>query len=385
MTVRRTLRLLAVVGAYAAASYVAPSAHSDATITWTSCSAPATPTPSGAPPTQSPAPTTSPTPQDCTPSEGSRIVGTQRLRFEVRTTADRPLKQVLLFIESQEEGIPHANADEKGRAQPVLDKLYTRDSGTTSDILSFDWDSYALTTYNGSYRLRATAITYGPSPNGSDTQSFTTYRRDMRVDNPPKTLAAPRVVATTETKMTVEWDKAIEPDVLSYKLFVAKTDSGDKPPPYSEFKEEVSTPETTARDDVQAGRFYWYSVVVTRRSVVTPQTGISSAPSPISKAGQAKAVGSTAGGGEKQTTGRIQPRARIVSRLPSLTLPSVSSRAPPVPDAPFSAFLPYDVPEGGKAPDQAEPGAGDPRGPVLPVAVGAFLVSSALALGRMPY
>jgi hypothetical protein len=124
--------------------------------------------------------------------------------------------------------------------------------------------------------------------------------------------------------------------------------------------------------------------VVTRRSIVTPQTGISSAPSPVSKVAQANAA-APKDAGEKKTTGRIQPRARIVSRLPRLTLPSVGSRAPPVPDAPFSAFLPYDVPEGGKAADQPEPGGGDPRGPVLPVAVGAFLVSSALALGRMPY
>jgi hypothetical protein len=75
--------------------------------------------------------------------------------------------------------------------------------------------------------------------------------------------------------------------------------------------------------------------------------------------------------------------------LPHLTAPRFGGdlRPPPVPDAPYSAYLPYDIPEGGEQVVEAAPRetGTDPRGPVLPVAVGAFLVSSALALGRMPY
>jgi hypothetical protein len=388
MTLHKSLRVLAAVGVWAAISFVAPSARADhVQIIWTSCGA--QPTPSGSPsPSSSPAstPASSSTPQNCVPSEGSRITGTQTIRFEVRATSDRPLRQVDLFIESQEEGIPHANANADGQAQPVLSKSYPdRNNAPASEIFTFGWDSVNLTKYNGSYKLRVVAIAWGVRPDGRDSHVLTSQRRDLRVDNPPKAVAAPRIVAKTADTISVEWDKATEPDVLSYRLYRATTEKADKPPAYNAFKEVASGPENSKRDTVGDDGTYWYTVIVTRRSVVTPQAGISSPPSAISKAAAVtdRAEDKKTGPG---STGRVQPRARVVSRLPNLTLPSVNSRAPPVPDAPFSAFLPYDVPEGGEnLPDAQEPGGGDPRGPVLPVAVGAFLVSSALALGRMPY
>ncbi len=320
------------------------------------------------------------------PKEGSRITGNQTIRFEVRASSDRPLRQVDLYIESQEEGIPHANANADGQAQPVLSKSYPdRNAAPPSEVFTFVWDSVNLTRYNGSYKLRVVAIAWGVRPDGRDSHVLTSQRRDLRVDNPPKAIAAPRIVAKTADTVSVEWDEATEPDVLAYTLYRATSSKADKPPAYGEFEEVAKTPERTVRDKVKGDGIFWYSVIVTRRSVVTPQAGISSPPSPISKAAVVDAAAKDEADGGPNTTGRVQPRARVVSRLPNLTLPSVSSRVPPVPDAPFSAFLPYDVPEGGSAPEQSEPGAGDPRGPILPVAVGAFLVSSALALGRMPY
>lgn len=388
MMMRRPLRVLAAVGVWAAVCFVGPSARADVVIAWTPCGSQPTPT-SSAPPTSTPqaSPTSSPTPQDCTPKEGSRITGNQTIRFEVRASSERPLRQVDLYIESQEEGIPHANANADGQAQPVLTKSYPdRNAAPASELFTFVWDSVNLTRYNGSYKLRVVAIDWGVRPDGRDSQVLTSQRRDLRVDNAPKAIAAPRIVAKTADTVSVEWDQASEPDVLTYHLYRAASSKADKPPAYSEFEEVTSTPERASRDKVKGDGIYWYTVIVTRRSVVTPQAGISSAPSPISKAAVVDAAAKDEADGGPNTTGRVQPRARVVSRLPNLSLPSVSSRLPPVPDAPFSAFLPYDVPEGGgNLPEQGEPGAGDPRGPVLPVAVGAFLVSSALALGRMPY
>ncbi|HYZ91506.1 MAG TPA: hypothetical protein VFA34_03820 [Actinomycetota bacterium] len=314
-------------------------------------------------------------------------MGTQTIRFEVRADTDRPLRQVDLFIDSQDPSkYPHANANADGQAQPVLTKSYPdKSQSPPSEIFTFSWDSVNLTKHNGAYKLRVVAIAWGVRPDGRDSHILTSQRRDMRVDNPPKALAAPRIVAKTADTISVEWDKASEPDVTAYTLYRATTKKADAPPPFSSFKEVANGPETAERDTVGDDGVYWYTVIVTRRSVVSPQGQISGPPSPISKAAEVndRAVDEQTKPG---STGRVQPRARVVSRLPNLTLPSVRSRTPPVPDAPFSAFLPYDVPEGGEnLPDAGEPGAGDPRGPVLPVAVGAFLVSSALALGRMPY
>jgi hypothetical protein len=92
-------------------------------------------------------------------------------------------------------------------------------------------------------------------------------------------------------------------------------------------------------------------------------------------------------GGSKAGRGFGAPSA-IVLTPPGL-IPSVAAAPPPVPDAPFSAYLPYNKSQDSNSeagPPAPEAGTGtDPRGAVLPVAVGAFLVSSALALGRMPY
>ncbi len=386
---RRALRILGVVGVWAGVSFVGPAADANHTIVLTPCTAsptsPPTPTP-GPSASPSPEPTSAPTPQNCVPESGSRLTGTINIQFEVRATSSRPISSVKAYIDAQEEDVPaprHGN--------PFLQASYSRSQQVGTRTYQFAWNTLTDTPYNGSYKLRVEASAFTSSLGGPETHKQEASRRDLLVDNPPAGLAAPRIVAKTSTTVSVEWDRAVEPDVVSYRLYRAMTDAADEMPSYGSFTEVGSVPTTSLTDQVEEDGFYWYTVIVTRRSVVTPESGISSVPSPISSAAEVKTVqpddddgGSGGGGGTKATP--IPFRPRVVSRLPSLTLPRSAARgAPAVPDAPFSAVLPYDIPEGGEElPEQGEPG-GDPRGPVLPVAVGAFLVSSALALGRMPY
>lgn len=382
---RRLLRILGVVGVWAAVSFVGPSADAHHTIVFTPCSDSSTPPPSSTPgPSPTPSPEPSPTPQNCVPDSGSRLTGTLNVQFEVRATSSRPISSVKAYIESQEEGVPKPK-----NGAPFLSVSYSRSQQVGARAFQFAWDTLTDTPHNGSYKLRVVASAFSNSLGGSEVHTQEATRRDLLVDNPPVGIAAARIVAKTATSVSVEWDPAVEPDVLRYTLYRAMTQNPEEVPEYSAFTEVASLSATNLRDAVQEEGFYWYTVIVTRRSVVTPETGISSVPSPISAAAEVKEAEKSdddggGSGGPKATPVPFRPR--VVSKLPSLTLPRVAPRgAPAVPDAPFSAVLPYDVPEGGEdIPEPSEPGS-DPRGPVLPVAVGAFLVSSALALGRMPY
>jgi hypothetical protein len=99
----------------------------------------------------------------------------------------------------------------------------------------------------------------------------------------------------------------------------------------------------------------------------------------------------TGGGGSDKVSGGSTPGpVRNIYRRPQSVVRAPSVRSRSIPDAPFAYKLPYDTSEEGKADfgaveDGTEEGPSDPRGAVLPVAVGMFLVSSALAVGRMPY
>ena len=383
---RMLLRILAVVGVLAGVSFVGPSAHADhIVIEATPCASEPTPPPGEPSASPTPEPTPAPQPQNCIPASGSRLTGTMTLQFSVRVgNSGGPLSSVNMFIESQEEGVPNAKDVWAGRT-------YTRQQNVRSDTFDVPWDTVTTTPYNGEYRIRVVASVYSSTVPLTSAHSREATWRGLLVDNPPVGIAAARIVAKTPTSVSVEWDAAVEPDVKSYTLYRAMTDSADKVPPYSAFTEVAKLTATNLKDAVQEEGFYWYTVIVTRRSVVTPEIGISSVPSPISAAAEVEEAEEQdeedAGAGAVETQATPVPfKPRVVSRLPSLTLPRVAPRgAPAVPDAPFSAVLPYDVPEGGEdIPEPSEPGA-DPRGPVLPVAVGAFLVSSALALGRMPY
>jgi hypothetical protein len=148
------------------------------------------------------------------------------------------------------------------------------------------------------------------------------------------------------------------------------------------------------RETVKDSGAYWYKVMATRRSYApdTKDTGISSPLSASSGPGVVTVSAPAKPGTKKTVGGRsvyLPPPASAVLTPPGL-IPSVAAAPPPVPDAPYSAYLPYSgsgssEDAGPPAPEASGPGAVDPRGAVLPVAVGAFLVSSALALGRMPF
>jgi hypothetical protein len=130
---------------------------------------------------------------------------------------------------------------------------------------------------------------------------------------------------------------------------------------------------------------HWYSVKVTRRSVVTEEEGISSTLSPISGPAHIKSPEQIAK--EESKDGKA-PKRKIPFR--DLAPPRVTSRLAAVADAPFKYKLPYDTdsaptfdaPAEGSS---SEGGPDDPRTRMIPVAVGMFLLSSALAVGRMPF
>jgi hypothetical protein len=189
--------------------------------------------------------------------------------------------------------------------------------------------------------------------------------------------------------------------VTRYTVYRALTSSTKAAPAENDFKFLGYSTSASYRDG-QAGTpaAYWYAVVVTRRSVVTPKDGISS---PMSDPSQPVTIappppvatgGGSSGSGSNILSGSASGSSirRFIPLNPLVLPPSRNGALSPVPDAPYSAQLPYgNTPEAGgvgstsSSSKDSEPGATDPRGPVLPVAVGAFLVSAALALGRMPY
>lgn len=384
---RRALRVLAVVGVWAGSSFMAPAAEAHHVISFQECETP-DPSPTGSPtPDPSASPTPTPPPQGCVPASGSRLTGVVDLRWSVQADQTRPLETVELFILSEESGVPSPN--DRGA---VLSETFPKNDAVTEKTFTFPWDTASLTPHNGIYKVVVVASTHPPSQGvphsgasgGCEDNPCTRERVDLRVDNPPKAVAAPRIVAKTEQSVSLEWDAATEPDVLHYRVFRAQTENKDAAPPYSAFKEIGTATTTSYRDEkVATEGIYWYAIIVTRRSVVTPQEGINSPPSPISKVAETVEEAEAPGGGGAAPETTFRPR--VTSRLPRLTVGTSSARTPPVPDAPYSAFLPYDLPEGEAEVPAEDPGIGDPRGPVLPVAVGAFLVSSALTLGRMPY
>jgi len=356
-----------------------PAAHADHVISFHACEDPdasPTPTPTG------PQPSGSPSPRACVPDQGSRLTGVVNLSFEVAADSPRPIEieKVELYIIAEDD-IPSPND------RSAIETWEFPENRT----FTYSWDTTTLTPYNGSYKVQVYAFTTADHPHSASDPSCSgkrcvKERTNLRVDNPPKTPAAPRIVAKTDTTVSVEWDKAPELDVKAYKLYRASTDKADKPPAYGAFKEVASVATTSVRDEVKGEGVYWYTLIVNRHSVVEPDNkGISSAPSPISKAAEVTPAPDDDDDGDAPGAAAPAFQPRVVSRLPRLTASSANLRPPPVPDAPFSAILPYDLPEGAETVPEEDPGVGDPRGPVLPVAVGAFLVSSALALGRMPY
>jgi hypothetical protein len=304
------------------------------------------------------------------PPKGDRIWGDRLLRFDIEDNGST-INDVKLSILSQEKGIPSANG-----GRPVA--TWFPDDGQRT--FWYGWSSVGLTPYNGRYKVVVTSTASSPSSHTASAE-----RVDLRVDNPPNTVAAPKIVAKTVGGVTISWRKAVEPDVLSYSVYRASSKS-TKTPSYSAFRKVGVTHVPSFRDTGLESGNHWYAVRVTRRSVVTPEVGISSAMSAVSRHAtvvsldrpDAKKPGGSAAG-----SSHSQP-------LPPLSLPHLPGAVGgALPDGSFVWKLPYgDVPEiPGRQVPVSTPTSGpvDPRGPVLPVAVGMFLVSSALAVGRMPY
>lgn len=310
------------------------------------------------------------------PPSGDRIFDTRVLQFTVTPDSGNDLKTVTLSILADEPNIPSPN-----KGQPLTT---FHPNSKDPKTFSYTWDSKALTPYNGKYKVSV----FSQEANrftGKTQNSDPAIRSNLRVDNPPKQLGQPRIVATTVGSVTLEWDPATEPDVISYSVYRATTQSASDKPGYDDLEPIGLANGGAFRDTAVKPGFHWYAVNVTRRSVVTPNTGITSELSPISAAAEVKSLQEV----QKETdSGSGTTRRPIAYR--QLAPPRPRSVLASVPDAPFAYKLPY---SNEKPSTQASGNLGgtsteagdDPRGFVLPVAVGLFLVSSALAVGRMPY
>jgi hypothetical protein len=382
--IAKAIRVLAVVGVFAASAYVGSSASADHTIAFTDCAdaTPGVPEPTLTPPpvdgepTPAPDPGATPPPQNCVPSEGERIWGTRTLEFTVDENSS-DVDKVSLSILSQEENVPSAN-----EGNPL-----TTWAGAGETPFSFDWNSFEATPYNGIYKLVVSA--HARPRTLQRAHDHKAERVNLRVDNAPRPVDPPTILATTLGSVTLEWPRAVEPDVTAYTIYRATTESASIRPAYADFKQVGITTGPAFRDSSVGAGVHWYSVWVTRRSVITPDVGISSPASAMSGPAEVQAPNATPkpgskGGGDDGDDD--EPRF-IPFRRPQTVRPQPVARG--LPDAPFAYKLPYDTPEGkadfGAIEQGSAEGPADPRGAVLPVAVGMFLVSSALAVGRMPY
>lgn len=382
-------RVVVAVGTVAAVAFFPGSAgaHHEVDFDSYDCSSPTAPdeepgiapSPTGAPEGgQPPGPAEpTPAPQNCMPMSGERIWGTRLVRFTASSDGPRPIKRVALYILSEEEAIPSAND-----GAPLLEDTFARSDDVRAYDSPFSWNSTEVTPYNANYKIRVEVDTY-PAFTGNDTHRATMERKNLRVDNPPSAVDAPEILAKTLGSVTLQWTAATEPDVLSYTVYRAVTKTASKKPPYSAFKQVGVTTGAAFRDSRVSPGFHWYSVKVTRRSVITPDDGISSALSPISAAAEVKSPERIV------RTDDDDPVVREIPDFRRLPRPPGTFRSRGVVDAPFSYNLDFaDAPDSDSAFEGATddaPDTTDPRGPVLPVAVGMFLVSSALAVGRMPY
>jgi hypothetical protein len=317
------------------------------------------------------------------PKSGDRIWGTRTLRFHVVPANFQKTHSVGLYIRADEA----SGARTANNGDPVFSQSFACNQSSGSNAWTVPWDSENDTPYNGKYKVNVTAYFDGTPCGSVQEKSASAERANLLVDNPPDALAPAHIIATTPSTISIGWDASTAPDVTRYAVYRAKTSSATARPQYRDFDPVGYTSSRTFRDQQVLPGVYWYSIVVTRRSVVTTDSGISSGMSAMSQGTQIKAP--TPAPTRASSGGKTFHRTIPLSRL---ALPPIASDSPAVPDAPYSAQLPYgDIPEQGSGsvnaagqPDSSEQGASDPRGPVLPVAVGAFLTSAALALSRLP-
>jgi len=388
---RRVVLIGFVVGVVFATASVG---FANPTVAFHDCPAPSpspSPTPAVSPPvtappnSAAPTPTPSPPPDNCTPMSTSVLRGTHTLAFTVSSDGFQLIKSVTLVVLADNDKSAH------DASSPLFNKTYDCNNQPPPTSILVPWDTTKATPYNGHYKVSVTAIAYADRlcDSSNHPSSATATRSGLIVDNPPSAVNAPRIIATTASTVSIGWDASTAPDTARYEVYRAVTNSAKSKPETKDFQPWGYSTSTSFRDNQVGPGTYWYSVVVTRRSVVTPDSGISSPlsdPSPPVTIAAPPVPSNPVGGAPRSTVRRYIPLNPIV--LP----PSQAAVNPPVPDAPYSAQLPYgNVPEAGpgglsgNGSNNSESGATDPRGPVLPVAVGAFLVSAALALGRMPY
>lgn len=384
----RAVRALFVLLILSGGLLIGPPAGAAPQISFVDC-AEASPSPS---PSPSPIPTEEPSSESCTPVEGSVVRGTVPIVFEVDTEFGEDLTEVTLSVVSDDQDPETPDA-----ANPV--RVWEGPEAVEQERFEYAWDSTRIPGFNGRYKIVVHAASEGVNSEPPDTAE----RVDLRVDNPPQTPARPGVAGVTGEGVEVEWSPAPEPDVLSYTLYRARTDSADQEPDDSAFEAAVVTKKTALLDEVSEPGAYWYKIDVTRRSIVTPDEGISSdrstrsdeageyvpptpTPDPTEPPDDGGGGGSGDGGGTVETT----PRPRLTPR--PLARPQQRGGPPPPSDAPYSDILPYDLPEDGSGSGGADLAQGtdtDDRergdqGPLPAVAIGTFLVSAALALGRLP-
>jgi hypothetical protein len=389
MKLRKPARVIAVVGIVAGTTFAfGTTSRANHVIEFTECSdAQQSPGPEptltpppvdGGEPTPPPGPESTPAPQNCMPAQGDRIWGGRKLQFTINEGSYN-VTNVTLSILSSEENIPSAN-----EGQPVA--TWGEADVDEETPLTFDWNSFQATPYNGIYKIVATAnakrVTFGQRDH-----TATAQRVNLRVDNAPNPVQPPKVIATTLGSVTIEWPRATEPDVTAYTVYRATSESKSVRPSYADFKQVGITSGNAYRDSTVQPGIYWYAVRVTRRSVVTPEVGISSPVSNMSGAAEVQSPKAP----PKKTDGKgveDDPPTRYIPRYRQLAPPRPRTVARALPDAPFAYKLPYDdeaKADFGAVETGVDEGPTDPRGAVLPVAVGMFLVSSALAVGRMPY
>lgn len=363
--------------------------------------------------TQSP----SPNERECTPANGQVIDGKWKIAFNSKAGDVGRLRRVKLFVVSEDENILSPGQAKKEDAVPPVrvwgDGVDANDkcsdtptpnenwaslsSAPNSRDLRCEWDTVVLTPRNAAFKIRVEATSHA-----GDTWSA--ERTGVKVDNAPAKPEKPKVVLATSEGVTVDWDESTDPDFRGYVIYRARTDSSEDRPGSGDFGRVTTISDksrTRLLDEVSKGGAYWYRLQVLRRSIA-PNNEPDDPPGeqcPCTIGSPPSDTSADAGVVVPVTPGPPTPAPPTVAP-PTPTpkpppKPKIIVKPPPVPDAPFSAVLPYpedaetgpaeaEQPEGEVAAPPVQRDEGGSRAAVLPVAVGAFLVSAALLLGRLP-
>jgi hypothetical protein len=355
------------------------------------CVASASPTPT---PRTTPSATPSTADRECTPASNQAIDDKWTIAFTAKAGSFGKLRRVKLFILSEDPKIASPGQRLDGKVDPAKQ---WGDPGTEADWsslakapnsaeLRYDWFTDTLTPYNGKYTIRVEALSHSDA----DDDFSVATREHVKVNNPPETPKAPTSTLGTSA-IEVRWAPAPEPDFVSYTLLRARLDSASDTPADDDFTVlEQNLESTKFTDAAPAPGTYFYRVRSLRHSVVSKNGAIASADSSSSKAVTVVPPPTPAA----STPPPLVTLAPIKIATPA---PAVVRKPPPVPDAPFSAILPYKLtpapPEASEEPEEplveaeqpAQPAAPpQSRAAVLPVAIGAFLISAALSFGRPP-